>query len=108
MVHVLGVHIVSLVIGLLLVKGTVTVWLAHIWPAWRRKVEYIFLNGQNLFARDAPYSGTVTFFKWWTLFPGALLILPRFVIIDILIVLVIVALWRYFVHRARKGFAQAQ
>lgn len=104
--HPLGVHIISGVIGFVLIKGSITVWLAHIWPAWRRKVEHIFLRDRNLFEQNAPYSGTVQFFKWWALVPGALLILPRFVLLDVLIVLAVVALWRFFVARARQGYRE--
>lgn len=106
--HPLGVNIVSAVIGLVLVKGTLTVWLAHVWPAWRRRVEHVFLRDQNLFAQNAPYSGTVAFFKWWALLPGLLLVLPRFVIIDIVLVLIIILIWRYLVSRARQAFALTQ
>lgn len=106
--YYIGVHIVSAIIGFVLLKGSIAVWLARIWPWYRKKVEYIFLDGRNLYQQNAPYSGTVTFFKWWALVPGALLVLPRFVIIDIVLVLAAVMLWRYFVNRARVGLAQTQ
>jgi hypothetical protein len=98
-----GTHIISALIGLVLILGTVTVWLSQIWPAWRKKAEYIFLHGRNMFANGEPYSGTVTFFKWWTLVPGALLLLPLFVLVDLVLVLIAVWLWRYFVKQARKA-----
>lgn len=103
---IIGVNIVSAVIGFVLIKGAITVWLARFWPWYRRKVEYIFLKGDNLFAQNAPYSGTVMFFKWWALIPGGFLVLPRFVVIDVLIVLAAVMLWRHLINRARAGFAQ--
>lgn len=106
MISGIGVHYVSGVIGIIMMAGALTVWLSHIWPAWRRKAEHIFVKDGDLFAERAYYTGTVRFFRWWSFLPGALLVLPRFVLVDIVVVLAAVALWRFLVSRARQGFRE--
>ncbi len=106
MIPGMGVHIGSGIIGGLLLLASVLLFLAGYIQWLRRWIEVIFISsGDNLFASGKSYSGTVTFLRWSAFFFGALLLLPTFVLIDIVAAAVGFLLWRYFVRRAHVAIA---
>lgn len=106
MISGMGVHIVSGVLGLLLVTTSLTLFLSGYASSLRRGVEDIFIPGKDLFAARESYSGTVTFLRWSGLLFGLLLVLPTFVIVDIILAAIAFFLWRYFVRRAHSALTQ--
>jgi hypothetical protein len=103
----LGVNMISAILGFVLVVSSLSIWLSCVWPWYRQKVEHVFLRDQNLFASDKSYTGTVTFLRWWSLLPGFLLILPRFVIIDVVLVALIVVIWYSLFRKTKESLKQS-
>ncbi len=103
MIPGMGVHIGSAVIGVFLVTVSLLFFMAGYWPWLRKRLEDIFIPGKHLFEAKQSYSGTVTFFRWSAFLFGILLVLPTFVILDILIAAIAFFFWRHFVWRAHAA-----
>ena len=96
----LTIHVLTTLIGFVLMKGFVLVWLAGWFPWVKTHVEQVFTPGEDLFAQGASYTSTVFFFRWYGFVFGLFLFLPRFVVLDIIVAAIAVLLWRYLARRA--------
>ena len=100
---VLPIHILTALIGIILLSGSLLIWLSGWLAFMRRWMEDLFTPKRNLFDGNASYTGTVQFFRWFGVSLGVLLVLPTFVVLDIALAALTVYLWWYLARRAKAA-----